>query len=569
MMGDLIVKGGYVYDPLNGVKGDKMDVFLSGGKVGEEVKGRDAKTVDASGKVVMPGGVDIHSHIAGSKINIGRLLRPEDHRKDVVPKTRYTRSGVGYSCPSTFVTGYRYAQMGYTSVMEAAMPPLGARHVHEELNDIPIIDKAGFTLLGNNHFTLKYVKEGDMEKLKAFIAWLLWATRGYAVKIVNPGGVENWKWGRNVGGLDDLVYNYEVSPRQIVTSLARANEELGLPHTIHLHCNNLGVPGNYETTIETLEAVKGIKAAEGREANVHIVHAQFNSLDGENWMNVKSGAPKLAKYVNANENVTMDLGQVIFTDTTTMTGDGPWQFRLHNMTGNKWVNSDVEMEAGAGVVPYTFKKDNPANAIQWAIGLELALLVYDPWRVYMTTDHPNGGPMIYYPKVISWLMSRKARTETMLEMNKSVMRRTTLANIYREYDFNELATVTRAATAKALGMDHKGHLGTGADADVSVYDIDPSTWRPSMYKELEKAFSKAAYTIKGGEVVVKDGEVVATPLGATHWVKSEIPEALETELMKDLEADFRDYYTINLANYPVEDAYLPTGRPLMAEGRWR
>ncbi|MBC8498112.1 amidohydrolase family protein, partial [Candidatus Bathyarchaeota archaeon] len=90
MMGDLIVKGGYVYDPLNGVKGDKMDVFLSGGKVVEEVKGRDAKTVDASGKVVMAGGVDIHSHIAGSKINIGRLLRPEDHKKDVVPWTRYT-----------------------------------------------------------------------------------------------------------------------------------------------------------------------------------------------------------------------------------------------------------------------------------------------------------------------------------------------------------------------------------------------------------------------------------------------------------------------------------------------
>ena len=90
-----------------------------------------------------------------------------------------------------------------------------------------------------------------------------------------------------------------------------------------------------------------------------------------------------------------------------------------------------------------------------------------------------------------------------------------------------------------------------------------------MYSELERAFAKAAYTIKGGEVVVKDGEVVATPLGATHWVKSEIPEALEAELMKDIEAGFKDYYTVNLANYPVEDAYLPTGRPLTAEGRWR
>ena len=567
-MGSMRIKGGYVYDPLNGVDGEKMDIFIKDGKVVEEIKGRAGKAIDAKGMLVMPGGVDLHSHIAGSKINIGRLMRPEDHRKDVVARTKVTRAGVGYSCPSTFVQGYRYAQMGYTSVMEAAMPPLGARHVHEELNDTPIIDKAAFPLFGNNHFTLKYVKEGDLEKLKAFIAWLLKATRGYAVKIVNPGGVENWKWGRNVGGLDDLVYNFEVSPRQIITSLAQANEELGLPHTIHLHCNNLGVPGNYETTIDTMDAVKGIKPKDGRKATVHVVHCQFNALDGDNWMNVKSGAPKIAKYVNANEHVTLDLGQVIFTDTTTMTGDGPWQFRLWNITGNKWVNSDVEMEAGAGVVPYTFKMNNPANAIQWAIGLELALHIYDPWKVYMTTDHPNGGPFIYYPKVISWLMSRKARTDLMREMNKAVLRRTTLANIYREYSFGEIATVTRAATAKALGLDDKGHLGPGADGDVSIYDIDPTTWRPSMYEALEKALGHAAYTIKGGEIVVKDGEVVATPLGDTYWVDSKVPEDLEADVMKEIEADFNDYYTVSIKNYPVQDAYLPTGRAMAVEGRW-
>ena len=568
-MGELIVKGGYVFDPANGVDGERADVMISGGKVVEEINERGAKVIDARGKIVMPGGVDVHSHIAGSKINIGRLLRPEDHRKDVVPRTKYTRAGVGYSCPSTFVAGYRYAQMGYTTVMEAAMPPLGARHVHEELNDTPIFDKAAFTLFGNNYFILKYVKEGDMGKLKAFIAWLLRATRGYAIKIVNPGGVENWKWGRNVGGLDDLVYNFEVSPRQIITSLSRANEELGLPHTIHLHCNNLGIPGNFETTIDTMDAVKDVKPKDGRKATVHVVHVQFNALDGDNWMNVKSGASKVAKYVNANPHVTLDMGQAIFTDTTTMTGDGPWQFRLHNLTGNKWVNSDVEMEAGAGVVPYTFREDNPANAVQWAIGLELALHIYDPWRVYMTTDHPNGGPFTFYPKVIAWLMSRKARTDTMLEINKAVMRRTTLANAYREYTFGEIATVTRAATARALGLEQKGHLGPGADGDVSVYDVDPTAWRPSMYEHLEKALRSAAYTIKGGEVVVKDGEVMATPLGTTYWADAKIPEDVETELMKDLEEEFRNHYTVSLRNYPVEDAYLPTQQPVAAEGRGR
>ena len=565
-MADLIVKGGYVYDPLNGVNGEKMDIMISGGKVVEDTSAKGAKVLNVENKVVMPGGVDLHSHIAGSKINLGRLLRPEDHRKDVVPRTALTRSGVGYSCPSTFVTGYRYAQMGYTTVMEAAMPPLGARHVHEELNDTPIIDKAAFPLFGNNYFVLKYIKEGDMERLKAFVAWLLKATRGYAIKIVNPGGVENWKWGSNVGGLDDLVYNFEVSPRQIVTSLAKVNEELGLPHTIHLHCNNLGVPGNYETTIDTMEAVKGIKSKQGRDTKVHVVHCQFNALAGDDWSNVRSGAPQIAKYMNSNPHVTIDMGQAIFTDTTTMTGDGPWQFRLMNLTGNKWVNSDVEMEAGAGVVPYTFRKNNPANVIQWAIGLELALSIYSPWQVYMTTDHPNGGPFTYYPRVISWLMSRMARTKTMLEMNKAVMRRTNLSNLYREYDFQEVATVTRAATAKALGLEGKGHLGPGADGDVSVYDLDPTKWRPSMYTQIEKAFGSAAYTVKGGEVVVKDGEVVAVPDGTTFWVDAKIPDSVEEDLMRDLREDFGKYYTVSLRNYPVEDAYLPQHRPISPEG---
>jgi len=185
----------------------------------------------------------------------------------------------------------------------------------------------------------------------------------------------------------------------------------------------------------------------------------------------------------------------------------------------------------------------------------------------MTTDHPNGGPFTFYPKVISWLMSRKARTETMLEVHKACMRRTTLAGIYREYDFGEIATVTRAATAKALGLKDKGHLGPGADGDVSVYDIDPTEWRPSMYRQVEKAFSRAAYTIKGGEIVVKDGEVVAAPPGTTIWADVKIPEDAEEELMRDLEADFRSYYTISLANYPVQDEYLPVQERVAVDGR--
>jgi len=151
-MKELLIKNGFVYDPLNNINGEKMDIAICNGKIVEKVE--TPKVIDASGMVVMPGGVDIHSHIAGAKVNAGRLLRPEDHYKDVEPKTSVTRSGVGYSIPSTFTTGYRYARMGWTTVMDPAMPPLKAKHTHEELNDTPMVDKGSYPLLGRTSATL-------------------------------------------------------------------------------------------------------------------------------------------------------------------------------------------------------------------------------------------------------------------------------------------------------------------------------------------------------------------------------------------------------------------------------
>ena len=90
----------------------------------------------------MPGGVDIHAHIAGPAVNAARKLLPEEHRADVLERTAITRSGTGGTVPSTFATGYRYALLGYTTVVEAATPPLAARHTLAELRDTPVIDAA-------------------------------------------------------------------------------------------------------------------------------------------------------------------------------------------------------------------------------------------------------------------------------------------------------------------------------------------------------------------------------------------------------------------------------------------
>ncbi len=102
---------------------------------------------------VMPGGgVDSHSHVAGAKVNAGRSMRPEDHYKANLKKTALTHSGSGYTVPSVYKQGgYDYAAMGYTTVFEAAVPPLEARHTHEEMRSTPpLLDMGGYLVLGNN-----------------------------------------------------------------------------------------------------------------------------------------------------------------------------------------------------------------------------------------------------------------------------------------------------------------------------------------------------------------------------------------------------------------------------------
>lgn len=553
---ELLIKNGSVYDPINGVKGDRMDISIKDGKIVDKVSSEAAK-IDAGGRLVMPGGVDAHSHIAGAKVNLGRLMRPEDSRAGIKPRTKITRAYSGYTVPNVFAIGYRYAQMGYTTVFEAAQVIMKARHTHEELEEIPIIDKGALTLFGSNWPTMDYVRENNMEKLAAYVAWGLLASRGFGIKVVNPGGGEMWGFGKNVTGINDVVPNFEVTPAQIITSLMKANEMLGLPHSVHLHCNNLGKPGNYKTTLESMELAKQVKPSRERQV-LHVTHITFNAWGGTGWRDMDSKADEIANFLNNSENVTTDMGQLIFGSATTMTADGPAQYALSKLLSARWGNGDTELEDASGVVPLTYFRQSPVHAIMWAVGLELALLTKDPYKVLLTTDHPNGGPFVNYPEVMALLMSNKKRQEEIKTVHAAINERTKLPGISRELGFNEIAIMTRAAPAKVLGLtDTKGHLGRGADADVAIYDIKPDEIDPSAeHAKIKSAFSSAAYTIKGGEIVVKDGEIKSMPAGRTFWVSADVPEQQSEEIMKDMRMKFRKYYSINLGNYMVQDAYV-------------
>jgi len=540
----LKIEGGTVYDPLHGIDGLVRDLWIEGDKIVDppsDPQVRPARTIDARGLVVMPGGVDMHCHIAGPKVNVARRMRPEEKRKaQPIWRTATTHSGTMGSVPSTFATGYKYAGMGYTTAFDAAIAPLAARHVHQEFADTPCLDKGFFVLVGNNHYIMRAIQQGEPERLQAFLGWLLAAAKGYAPKLVNPGGVEVWKQqqGGNVSGLDSQVEYFDVTPRQIIRGVAEAAAGLRLPHRVHIHANNLGLPGNWTTTLDTMRALEGHTG--------HMTHIQFHSYGGSDGdeRTFCSKTVELADYVNAHPNLTVDVGQVMFGETTSMTGDGPLGYYLSNVYKSKWFSSDTELEAGCGIAPIEYKNKSLINSLQWAIGLEWYLLVEDPWRVVMSTDHPNGGSFLAYPQIIRLLMDRTWRADALKSVHPLVRERSVLENLDREYSLYEICIITRSGPAKILGLRNKGHLGPGADADVTIYTPDPN---PQTMFELPR------FVLKGGELVIDQGDLRQPVQGKTLHVSPDYDRDVETDI-----ADwFERYYSIGFNNYPVSADYLP------------
>jgi len=202
---------------------------------------------------------------------------------------------------------------------------------------------------------------------------------------------------------------------------------------------------------------------------------------------------------------------------------------------------DIECEAGCGVVPFKYQDKSFVNALQWAIGLEIFLLAEDPWKVFLTTDHPNGAPFTSYPHLIKLLMDKSFRNDILNQLPKDILEHTILHTLNREYTLNEIAIMTRSAPAKILGLSKKGNFSHGSDADITIYDKNK--------KDPEDMFAHPSMVLKDGKVVVENGKIKEYIWGKTQTVAPEYDKSIE----KNLGKFFDKYHTMKLSNYIISD----------------
>ncbi|WP_407050145.1 formylmethanofuran dehydrogenase subunit A [Methyloraptor flagellatus] len=508
------LKGGRVVDPEQNLDA-VADVYIRDGRIVAAPAEHETvdETIDVSGKIVMAGAIDIHSHIAGGNVALSRLLLPELHVNEAPSPEELPFATARWS---TWETGRLYAEMGFTTVIEPALPPGHALQTHLELADIPVIDKGALSVVGNDDHLLTLLRSQESATaVRDSVAYALANSRGLGIKVVNAGGAASFKSNVRTFDLDDVVPHYGVTSRKIITSIMDAAETLGVPHPVHLHCSNLGVPG----AVETVE--KTIAAAEGRR--LHLAHIQFYSYLAHEAGLFRSGAAEIAAAVAANPNITVDVGQVMFGPTVTISLDVIKQYSGATYASpKKWALVDGDAEGG-GVVPIPYKQKSWVNQLQWAIGMELFLLSPDPWRVLMTTDHPNGGPFTSYPKILHLLMDAGERRAWVEAMPEEAKNRSNVAALDREYSMTEVAIMTRAAPARLLGLNDRGHLKPGAVADVAIYDD---------LADRTAMFSAARLVLKDGQPVVRDGRCLGWRQSRTHVLApgydAQMDRAMET-----------------------------------------
>src|SRR6188472_1908129 len=190
-MSSLRLRGGLVIDPANSGAPGVRDVVVRDGRIAALAPHEAVDDeVDASGCVVMAGGIDMHTHIGGGKVNLSRLLLPEMQRRGAEPFALPTNplelASCGGCTPGTLATGYRYVEMGYTAAFEPAMMASNARHTHMEMGDTPILDHGAYVMLGNDELFLEMLSRGeDFQQIRDYVGWTVNAAKAMGVKVVN------------------------------------------------------------------------------------------------------------------------------------------------------------------------------------------------------------------------------------------------------------------------------------------------------------------------------------------------------------------------------------------------
>ena len=541
-MAKLLVKNGFVFDPINNIEGETKDILIENGKIVEKFTNKnDLKEIDAKGKTVVPSAVDPHTHIASQQVNWARLLGSEN--KDFQDMWKgLTLENIAKS----------YISNGYTFILEANVFPSLSKQTIFDLKRLPVLDKA-FLLNTSNLWALELeFQRGKVENGAVFLSDLLNKVKGFGFKAYNPFEAEYWNWKKVRNSLTEKGRLFNFIPMDVYENLTKFVESLGLPHSIHAHIEGYESTLSKENLVLILNKIKslGLKSNTNNSLEIkrsqifHLAHASAYNSDGDN--------SELIKFFKENHDFDMDLGFIGFDELNPLiTSDRHLVNNLLNSeNAYKLIRSSVESEGDSFVTLRKFSKKDKGHCVLWANAIDLALNI-TPWQMQFSVNYPNYANITKVPEIASWLVSNKARESFMKNMDTSFLKDNSLVSNDNVLSFNDFVILTRSSPAKSLGIGSiKGNLGLGADGDLNVLNLNLNN--VDVLKDVEtlkKALENIEFVIKSGEIIKNQEKFNMNGSGKIFWASGKAEKDDSKLVLTKKKEFYQKYYSIFYDSY--------------------
>ena len=551
-MEKLIIKNGFVFDPINDIQGERKDILIEGGKIVENFSNEsDIKEIDAIGKTVIPAALDVHTHVASQKVSWARLLGSNN--------TEFKNYWEGLTLKKI---AKDYISNGYTFILEANVFPSLSKQTIFNFKQIPVLDK-GMLLNISNFWVLELeFLKNKIEDAGAFLSDLLHKTKGFGFKIYNPFESEIWNFKELRENLSQTGRLYNFTPMEIYKAITKIVEYLGLPHSVHAHIEGYeqqrGKSNLKQVLEEILELKSNLKSTNNlnRTQIFHIAHANSYNLDGDNEF--------LINLLNNNKAININIGCIGFDPINPLITSDRGLIKPLIMSEaqelSQLFSSAVESEGDSFVSLRRFDKKNKIDCILWANALDLALNIKDKYQVNLSFNYPNYSDVNNLPEIATWLVSKEARLKFMDDMDNAFLKDNSMINNDTSLTFNEFVIISRSSPAKTLGLGLiKGNLGVGADGDLNILNININNLDLNKeYSRLKNALSNIEYVIKAGKTV-KKGELIDFDYdGKIFWTEGNNLNRDKSLIMKKKEEFYSKYYSTfyDSLKITIEDKYL-------------
>ncbi|MFX0033378.1 MAG: amidohydrolase family protein [Candidatus Hodarchaeota archaeon] len=551
-MTKLIVKNGIVFDPINDVKGEVKDILIEDGKIVEKLSNeKNVKEINAKDKTVIPSGIDIHTHIASQQINWVRLVG----KTDKTFQEYWNNLRLDYIARD-------YISNGYTFIVEANVYPSLSKQTIFNFQQFPVLDKA-ILLNISNFWPLELEFQREMEEqASVFLSDLLTKTKGFGFKIYNPFEAENWNFHKLRDSVEDKGRLYNFSPIDVYEKLAKYNEYLGLPHSVHAHVAGYEKETAKQNLSIILERIRALNLTPNPKNDLNIDRTQIFHLAHASTYNIDGDNSNLINFFNDNQDFCLDLGILGFDPINPLITSDRRLINSINSSASpfKLITMATESEGDSFSTLRTFSKKHKDSCIYWANALSLALNIKNKWQIQLSLNFPNYSHIKNIPEIASWLMSRKAREEFQSNMNQEFLKNNLLKNEEKELNFNEYIIISRSSPAKSLGIGSiKGNLGINADGDINILNLNINEIDTSKdYQLLEESFKNIEFVIKGGKVIKHQMNMNTDYSGQIFWSKGKIDSKDANSIINKKKEFYQKYMSVfyDTLNYSIDERYL-------------